>query len=380
MEEPLKKIKAELEKEAPNAEAISEWLKQIVAASSKQPTGYSGKALVASAIGALGIGGAAGGGIESLKWDKLPRLELPYVNSYWTLMAIVSALGALVGLGHSFYRNNWTFLPFTWVKSERGYKVESWGFVLNMAMAAAVAIATTWMATSKEADVPGNSDKTATVSSDTPAPSAASEAEGAVKPEKLPANESPVTKSLLTWQVLLSAFVASLVGSRMASGETEKDVLWKALSTTAEMPPVPGATIEIEGAKTPFAAAAIARRLVPRLKATEDELLTLLNRDILKETIVKSGEPFTANNTSLTLESLEIFQPLRNGVKRILKDLGIADIAKLSREEFEVQMGQRGVETTNLKGVLDNIHNDVVSVMDLLRSLPPTWSLRSESL
>jgi hypothetical protein len=85
----------------------------------------------------------------------------------------------------------------------------------------------------------------------------------------------------LIWTVLMSAAAAGLVGSRMASGEVEKDVLWDALAASAERPLAPGLGKLVDDAKTPLDAAAIATgQSVPGVKPPKEMNLVRRTADI----------------------------------------------------------------------------------------------------
>ena len=181
---------------------------------------------------------------------------------------MVAGAGAVVGFVYSFYRNNWTIILPTFSKSQEQFKVASWGVLRNVFMAAVVSAATTWLAFASTAAVP------------------------------------PKDGNLLTWTVLASAMAAGLVGSRMASGEVEKNVLWEALATSADNPSVPGLGTLVENAKTPLDAASIATgqpmpgvRPPKEIKAVrqsaeiEANLLTLFDRPTFKALLLKLGKP-----------------------------------------------------------------------------------------
>ena len=190
---------------------------------------------LAPVLAALGIGTGAGAGIDTKSLGEfLKTLPLPYIGNRWALLGVVAAVGAIVGFAYSFYRNNWTIILPTFSKSQDQFKVASWGFLRNVVMAAIVSGATTGLAFSK---------------------SSAPQTDG----------------NLLTWTVLASAMAAGLVGSRMASGEVEKNVLWEALSNSAEKPAVPGLGKLVDDAKTALDAAAIATgQAVPGVKPPKE--------------------------------------------------------------------------------------------------------------
>ena len=77
--------------------------------------------------------------------------------------------------------------------------------------------------------------------------------------------------NFLTWTVLASAMAAGLAGSRMASGEVEKNVLWEALADSAGKPAVAGLGKLVDDAKTELDAAAIATgQAVPGVKPPKE--------------------------------------------------------------------------------------------------------------
>ena len=82
-------------------------------------------------LAALGVGTGGGAGIANLSWEQLIGIlgifNLPPVTDYRVLLAWVAGIGALVGLAHSFYRNNWTLVLPTFSRTQNQFKVASFG-------------------------------------------------------------------------------------------------------------------------------------------------------------------------------------------------------------------------------------------------------------
>jgi hypothetical protein len=342
--------------------------------SSDPPSGnsswLSGKT-VAMLLGGLGVGGSAVAGFNNIRWEDVQKPPLPDVTNQWILLAIVAVIGALVGVAHSFYRNNWSLVLPRMARGGGLFKVATFGFVRNMVVAATVSVFTTWIAFSDAVVAPADANA---------APRAG--------PEK------PKT-TLLTWNVLFSVVVAGVVGSRMASGQVEVRRLWDALSITAESAPVPGLGKEVIAAKTPFEAIAATGILTPELKSTkettahtgiEEQLLALLDRSAVKADLAKLGKPLSTDGKGLTLAVLEVFQPLKPGLKSLLKDFEIPHVAKIdldekaSLAEFIREADSRGIDRERFAKPLSDLHQHSRDVMVLLRKLPPTWSLGPERL
>src|SRR5262249_49863852 len=199
-------------------------------ASSSSGFSFTSWKFIAPVLAALGIGTGAGAGIDmkSLR-DSLEKIPLPQISNRWALLGVVAAVGGGVGFAYSFYRKHWTIALPTFARGQNQFQVASWGFLRNVFMAAVVSAATTWLAFSNMAPPPDG--------------------------------------NLLTWTVLLSAVAAGVVGSRMASGEVEKQVLWEALSSSSEKPAVAGLGKLVGKAATPLHAAALATgQAVPGVK------------------------------------------------------------------------------------------------------------------
>ncbi|HEX3151311.1 MAG TPA: hypothetical protein VHR66_24750 [Gemmataceae bacterium] len=298
-------------------------------------------------LGGLGIGAGAGAGATSFSWKDIQKLPLPDVTNRWALLGIVALIGAIVGVAHVYYRNNWT-LPWPTTRMENGTKVFSLGFLRNMLVASGVAMATTWIAF-------------ANVAVDPPDPN------GEVR-----TNAPEPRSTLLTWNVLVSAVVAGVMGSRMASGQVEMKDLWKTLGKVAEAPARPGIKEKIDSAKTATDAAKIAKQgLPPQPHEIEGELNQLVMPAVLAEARAKVGQP-GPEGAGLTLASLEVFQHLKPSVQTLLKNFEIAKVAEMSVDSFIQEADNRGIEASNFKDLLTSLHAQSVRVMELLRALSPT--------
>jgi hypothetical protein len=315
-------------------------------------------------------GGSAGAGLTNVSWQNLQKPPLPDVTSQWTLLAIVAALGAVVGLAHSFYRNGWAFIMPVLARGDGRFQVNSLGFLHNVIAGAAVAVATTWIAFSNTA-VGNDAKKSAT--------------EAAV---------GAVPGSLLTWNVLMSAVVAGVVGSRMSSGQVEKNTLWQALSRVVEAPMSPGLAKDVLDAKTPFDAVTVATGtpppgFVPRTGTasqtaeTEKELLALFDRPALKDRLTKLGKPVDTDAAGLTLGVLGSFQDLNSTLQNVLGEIPIAAVATISFDDFTKEVASRGLNEGRITKLLTGLHAQAIRVMELLRTLAATqatWSLAADRL
>jgi hypothetical protein len=307
-------------------------------------------------LAALGLGTGAGAGIDTKSlWESIKTVPLPYIGNRWELLGVVAVVGAIVGFAYSFYRNNWTIVLPTFSKSQEQFKVASLGFLRNVFMAAVVSAATTWLAFASTADVP------------------------------------PKEGNLLTWTVLASAMAAGLVGSRMASGEVEKNVLWEALSTSAENPAFSGLGKLVTDAKTALDAAAIATgEKVPGVKTPKDigfvrqpaeieaDLLSNFDRPALKEWLKSRGTPLGKEGTGAPLGALGELQVLKPGIRNAIKDLEIVAVAGMSPDAFLTEVDKKGIDALSFKDLLGNVQRQAIAVRDTLTMLPVGWSLTAE--
>ena len=306
-------------------------------------------------LGGLGIGGGAGVGLSNLSWQDIQKLPLPQVTNQWELLAIVGAVGGIVGVAYSFYRNNWTLLIPSVSVSRGRLQIKTLGFVRNLIAAAVVSVATTWIAY----------------------------AHAGVGGPAAPGDNHP---SLLTWNILMSAVAAGIVGSRMASGEVEKNTLWQALSASVEATAVPGLGKEVRNAATPFKAAAIASQVAQtvdgpsQIVQTEENLLDLFDRPALKAALMEVGKPLGPDGAGLKVTVLELFQPLRPAIRTLLGDFTITGVAWMPPESFAQEADNRGIESSKYKDLLSRLHGDCVRVMELFGSLPTTWTLDPQRL
>jgi hypothetical protein len=305
---------------------------------------------LAPVLAALGIGSGAGASIDTKAlMDSLKTIPLPVINNRWELLGVVAVVGAIVGFAYSFYRNNWTIILPKFSKNQDQFKVASWGFLRNVLMAAIVSAGTTWLAFSSTSSSDGN---------------------------------------LLTWTVLMSTAAAGLVGSRMASGEVEKNVLWEALATAAERPPASGLGKLVDDAKTPLDAAAIATgqsvpgvkppkemNLVRRTADIEADLLRLFDRPTLKDWLTKRGVPLGQDGAGVPVGTLEEVLSLRSALKTAIKDLEIVPVAGMSSDAFLSEVEKRGIDALSFKELLGNVQRQAIAVRDTLAKLPVGWSL-----
>ena len=291
-------------------------------------------------LGGLGIGGGAAG-LANISWEDLPKPPLPQVTNQWVLLAIVGAIGGIVGLAHSFYRNNWTLLLPSLSVSHGQLQIKTLGFVRNLIAAAVVSIATTWIAFANVA-VGGP----AATDSDQP--------------------------SLLTWNIVMGAAAAGVFGSRMSSGEVEKNTLWQSLSTSVEAPAVAGLGKKVRNAKTPFDAAAIAAQ-ASQTAQTEANLLAHFDRPALKAALTKLAKPPGPDGEGLTVALLKQFPSLSPTIGNLLGDFPVADVASMLPDSFAQEAGKRGVPSA-FSDLLSRLQGDCVQVMKLLGSLPATWT------
>jgi hypothetical protein len=316
-----------------------------------QTTGVWWKVLVPT-LAALGIGTGAGTQLDASGLLKtITSIPLPQVTNRWPMLGIVAALGAVVGVAYSVYRNNWALILPSFARDQNQFKVASWGFLRNLFMGAVVSTLTTWTAFAN----------------------------------------APANTNLLTWTVLLSAVAAGVVGSRMASGQVEKDVLWTALAQSADQPPVPGLGRLVDNAKTALDAAAIATgQPVPGVKPPpemsvvrtpadiEADLLTLFDRPMLKDWLVRRGTPLGNDGAGLTLGTMEQVQPLKSSIKIALNDLEIVRVATMSPDAFLADLDRRGIASASFRELLTNIHGTAIRVKELLSTLPASWSLTAD--
>lgn len=368
VQEILDEIRAKFPAELPRAQALVD---ATIIAKGGQPqpapapasSWLNSKGLIATLF-AVG-GGGAGLGISRLSWEQIQKPPLPPVTSQWTLFAIVAAVGAIVGLAHALYRNHWSLIYPVFSKTGGRFQIVSLGFVRNMLIASVVSVATAWMALSNVAvttNGEGNEEK-------------------AVETKN----------TLLSWNVLASAVLAGVFGSKMASGEVETKTLWNALPTIAANPGDPGLAKMIEGAKTPFEAVTVAtgspppgfvppKNIAPQSAEIEAELLSLFDRASLKRFIETSGRPLDASGAGLTLAVLDCMQTLRTGLKFLLQSFELAVVANMTAEDFSLEAERRGIDRVAFKPLLDGVHSTAQRAMELLGSLPPTWNLTADRL
>ena len=314
--------------------------------------GFTSWKFVAPVLAALGVGTGAGAGIDKQAlWESIKTLPLPHIGNRWELLGVVAIVGAVVGFAYSFYRNNWTIILPSFTKGQDQFKVASWGFLRNVFMASVVSAGTTWLAFSS-APKPG--------------------ADG----------------NFLTWTVLASAMAAGLVGSRMASGEVEKNVLWEALSNSAGKPAVTGLGNLVSEAKTPLDAAAIATGLpVPGVKPPKEmsvvrqpaeieaDLLGNFDRPALKDWLTKRGTPLGKEGTGAPLGTLGEVQLLKPGIRTAIKDLEIVAVASMLPDAFLTEVDKKGIDAVSFKDLLGNVQRQAIAVKDTLATLPVGWSL-----
>jgi hypothetical protein len=357
-------IEARFAKQAWRARAMVEG--EVVAGGGEPPPGEppAGPATrpVLPLIGGLVAGGGIGAGVVSVSWQDLQRLPLPPVTSPWALLLVVAVVGVVVALGHTYYRNGWTLILPTWSRGPGRFRIESFGFLRNMVFGAAVAVATTWMAFSPAAIPP-------------PGQSA----------EPRP-DEPGARPTLLTWNVLVSAVLAGIFGSMVASGEVEVKSLWQALARVAEVPGVPGLKKLVENARTPFEAVTVAtgdpppgyrppRGDRPSVRETEAELLKQFHRTALAAAVAGMPKPVDRTGAGLKLATLEAFDPLKPAVQNLLKDFEVSEVAAGSLDEFAGKAEDRGLDAAHFRELLANLHRQSVRVMELLGSLPKDWTL-----
>ena len=312
---------------------------------------------IAPVLASLGIGGA---GAQFVDTNSVMRffatLPLPQVSNRWELLGVVAAVGAVFGLGYSFYRNNWTLILPTFSRTQSQFKVASWGSLRNVVMAALAAVATTWLALSN-------------------GPPAAQDA------------------NLLTWSVLGSAVVAGIVGSRMTSGEVEKSVLWEALSTAADQQEIAGLGKLVSDAKTPLDAAAIATgSAVPGVKPPKEisvvrqvtdpeaKLLSNFDRPALKNWLLKRTVPVGRDGSGLPLDTLAEVQRLNPAIKPVLTGLEIVPVASMPLDSFLAELNMRGIDAAGFQNPLGGVQRQAVMVRDGLGALPTDWTLSVDLL
>jgi hypothetical protein len=362
VQQALQQIEARFPKEVARARALVDGFvisqggkPQNPAPTADTSSWLSGKTLM-PLLGGLGVGGGAASAFHNLSFDDIRNVPLPNVTSQWVLILIVAAVGAVVGVVHSVYRNDWSIIPPTISWNNGRLKFESLGFLRNLFFGSMISVVTTWTPMSNVAT------------------------HGVVTGDTTSIEARP---SLLTWGVLGSAIVAGIVGSRMSSGDVEVSTMWKALATTTEAPAEPGRGVLVENAKTPFEAVTLATGKPPpgfkpdkessQAYAAEQELLTLIDREALKEAASKPGQPASAAVAGLTLSALEAFQPLKPGIKSLLRELEIAKVAKMSLDDFVSEMGKRGMDATQYNKLLGILHAQAIRVTELAGLLPPSW-------
>lgn len=324
-------------------------------------------------LGGLGIGSGAGAGISSY-WEQIQKLKLPNVETEAAFFAIIAVFGALVGLGHSLYRNKMILLLPDLPREGKGFRVKSFGFVGNMFAASLIAMATTWMAFSAEKSKVSK-DAPQTVTEET-------------------TDEKP---NLLTWNVLLSAFVAALVGSRMASGDLEVSALMDALAKGAGKPADAALQAKLESTVQPLRAAAMvtgehrsavaltgtaaqAANLAPQTGKIQKELLREFDRLELKKNLQRLARPLTNDPTGLTMSSLESFQIWTPALKNVFKNHLITTVANTSLSDFSAEADKRGVGSANFTEIFTEIIAQSGRVIELMKSLPTDWSLNTDRI
>jgi len=310
---------------------------------------------LAPLLAALGIGSGAGANIDMKSvMAFLTKFPLPVINNRWELLGVVAVVGAIVGFAYAFYRNNWTIILPSFSKSQDQFKVASLGILRNVFMAAVVSAATTWLSFSSSAAPPSGG-------------------------------------NLLTWTVLMSAAAAGLVGSRMASGEVEKNVLWEALATSAERPAVSGLGALVDNAKTALDAAAIATgdtvpgvkppkemNLVRQTSDIEADLLRLFDRPTLKDWLTKRGVPLGRDGAGVPVGTLEEPQSFKSALKTAIKDFEVVPVAGMSSDTFLSEVDKRGIDAQSFKELLGDVQRQAIAVKDTLAKLPVGWSLTAD--
>ena len=148
---------------------------------------------------------------------------------------------------------------------------------------------------------------------------------------------------------------------------------------------------KVDAAKTALQAAAIAtRQPVPGVKPPQgtdivgqqakiaSEFLDLFDRATLKELLAKRTTPLGTDGAGLTLEALNELQPLKPGLKTLLKDLEIVAVAALPLDRFLEEMDKKGIDVVSLREPLAAIHTKAVLVKELLSKLPSSCTLTSD--
>ncbi len=143
----------------------------------------------------------------------------------------------------------------------------------------------------------------------------------------------------------------------MASGEIEKKVLWKALSTSTENPSVAGLGKMVTDAKPALDAAAIATgQKIPGVTAPKEmtlvrqpadieaDVLALVDRPTLKALLVSRGKPLGNDATGLTLEVLDQLQSMKASLKEPLKNLEISRVATMTPDLFIAEVDKLGID------------------------------------
>jgi hypothetical protein len=300
--------------------------------------------------------------------DAIFRLNLSVTLS-WVLLLIVAGVGGLGGLLNAYLADTSLVLP-RW-QLVHGKLTFFPGFLGNIATGALTAIVTVWLATPGQAGAAPETGSTA--------PVATSEAAG---------------KNLLTPAILISAFIAGFGGSRVATGQRDKNLLLAATQAALVRPSDPAASRAVSAARSAVEAFTLATGAAPNSPRStapagsaagtgpEADLLRLLDPQGLRNyfaVLLQSGKAavLRRDGAGLPLGVLAAVQSLAAPWRDAVKDLRLMDVAGVPFDRFKESVPQpAGTDPVAFSAALANAWTAARDARTKLEQMPEDWLLK----
>jgi hypothetical protein len=304
------------------------------------------------ALAALGLTGttAAISGIDltQINPDRLP--QLPPVTNRWVLLGILAAVGAVVGVVHSAYRNGGLVLPkFAKDNASNMLTLSNYGFAGDLFWGATAAVAS-WLAHPVTTGQDG-------------------------------------TGNLLQWNQVISAAVVAFAGATAWSGWRGNQIAKEALIQfippdlrgKAKNMSTPDVAMMATGMKIPGREPPPGAPTSPA-EAEQDLFARLLDPQKLAALLPQLAKPPGPDGAGLTAGTLLALRGLLPGVQAAVQNVPLADITRMSREDFLTAAAAKGIDTAQCGDVLRSVHAGALEAMAKLRTMPTGWTLTADRL